>query len=95
MNLPLPKSLPRYYTANEVRILRDRDRRKFRANTILLVCFQIAVAGPIRIAADSILANPRLVNLAFIQPYVVPGMIVLVLLIWVFGIKVVFARREP
>jgi len=88
-----PETVPRYFTANEVRILRDKDRRAFRANTIWLVFFQIAVAGPIRIAADSLLANPRLVKLAFIQPYILPGMVGIVMLIWIFGIRMVFARR--
>ena len=71
----------------------DADRRRFRRNVIWLVFFQILVAGPVRIAADSLIANPR-VGIEFVQPYVVPAMVVLVVLIWVFGIKTVFARSK-
>lgn len=85
--------MPLYFTANEVRIELDKQRRRLRANTIWLVVLQIALAGPIRWAADSLLANPRLAGIAFLQPYVLPGMIVLVVMIWVFGLPNAFRRR--
>jgi hypothetical protein len=87
-----PERMPLYFTANEVRLELDKQRRRLRANTIWLVVFQILVAGPVRIAADSLIANPRLAGIAFIQPYVVPAMVVLVIFIWVCGIKAGFRR---
>jgi hypothetical protein len=84
---------PRYYLPGEVRAMRDADRRRYRANVALLVIYQVLVIGPIRLAFDTALNNPRFGNLAFVKPYIVPGMVVLVLLIWVIGIKMAFRRK--
>jgi hypothetical protein len=84
---------PRYFMPGEVRALRDKDRRRYRGRVVLLVFYQILVVGPIRYAVDLMLGNPKFGDLAFIQPYVLPAMVALVVVIWGLGLLAAFERK--
>ncbi len=91
--MTLPASMPHYYTSNEVKALRDKDRRRYRANVIWLVLYQVIVLGPIRVAFDTATNNPRFGDLSAVKVYIVPAMIALVLLMWILGLTNAFRRK--
>jgi hypothetical protein len=80
-------------TKSDVRLIRDEDRRFYRRRTIFLVLYQFAVIVPVRIAIDLVLDQPKFAAAHFIKPYVIYGLVMVVLLIWIAGIPAVFKRR--
>lgn len=88
MNKPLAHKIS--YSEHSVKIVRDLDRRFYRNRVIGLVVFQLAIAGPVRIAMDTLASHQVF---AWIKPGIMPSIIGVVVLIWVFGILHVFGRR--
>ena len=86
-------NLPRYFTTNEVRLELDKHRRRYRRAVVWLVVYQVAVLGPIRYALDTLIRNPKFSKMLIIEPYIVPGMVLLVVLIWALGLPNAFRRR--
>jgi hypothetical protein len=85
--------LPRYWTNGEVRTKLDDARRSYRRSVLWLVFYQVLVLGPARWAADSLAEHQAYDGFHFIKPFILPGMVIAVLLIWFFGIRVIFRRR--
>jgi hypothetical protein len=79
-------------TPVDIRLLRDHDRRTYRKRVWFLVLYQIIVLGPVRIAIDTLLAHPWLSAYAYLKGYSILLMVGLVILIWVVGMRVIFAR---
>ncbi len=85
----LPTSRPHYYTANEVRNLRDKDRRHYRNRVAFVVIFMIIVGVVVRLVLDFF--APHLPGL---QVFIIPAVLVVVLSLWVFGLQWAFARTS-
>lgn len=84
---------PLYFRPGEVRAQRDADRRRYRNLVVALVAYQFILAISVRLAVDFVINNEKFKAIHFIKPYVLPGMAVMVLLLWVLGIGLVFRRK--
>ena len=93
MQEKLREFLTARYTEADLRRIRNEDRRKYRKAIIWLVVYQIVVAGPVRIALDTLALHKIFSGL---QPFIIPIIVVLVICIWGIGLLSVFgySRRH-
>lgn len=78
------------FSHEDVRRVRDHDRRIYRRWVIFMVFYQIIVAVPVRLALD---VAVRHAGHPEWQPYI-PGVLVLIVgALWAVGIWATFRRR--
>jgi NhaP-type Na+/H+ or K+/H+ antiporter len=76
---------------SESRRLRDKDRRTYRRRTILMIAYMMLTGVSVRLGLDA--ALNYFTSYAFLKPYAIVPMVILVIFIWIFGILVVFRRN--
>jgi FtsH-binding integral membrane protein len=90
MSNQLPSFLVARYTDADLKRIRNEDRMSYRKGVIWLVVYQIVVAGPVRIALDTLASHKIFYGL---QPFIIPIIVGLVLCIWGIGILYIFGRK--
>ena len=80
----------RKFYEERTRTIRDHDRRTYRFWMISLICYQIFIGVPVRIAADKAV---DLLGYSAFKTYNIGIILVLVILMWVIGIWTTFRRR--
>jgi hypothetical protein len=89
---PGSRQWPTYYYPGEVRALRDRDRRRYRRDMIVVAIIVLTFGVLMGIAFDMLLAQ-KVVSVEFLRPLRVPVIASIVLTLLGGGIWLVFRRR--